>query len=171
MQRQVVRLREEEELVRRRLAQVHADIGKLVEVLKSLGSRGLASVQAELDRLEGEERQLKDTQVQLARRQEPVEQVSDNARAFLESWQDIGELLESATPEEQMQLLQHYIEEVELGAIDRQTRTGPTPCGYFRKCVLKARKHDQEVPVPCHLPRFSGRGRGVHPPPVLLRLR
>jgi hypothetical protein len=121
---EAVRLREEEDHVRRRLGQVHADIGKLVEVLKSLGSRGLASVQVELERLEGEERQLKDNLVQLARRQEPVEQVGDNARAFLESWQDIGELLESATPQEQMQLLQHYIEVVELGAIDRQTRTG-----------------------------------------------
>ena len=121
---EAVRLREEEELVRRRLGQVHADIGKLVEVLKSLGSRGLASVQGELERLEGEERQLKDNLVQLARRQEPVEQVGDNARAFLESWQDIGELLESATPEEQMQILQHYIEVVELGLIDPESRTG-----------------------------------------------
>ena len=40
------RLREEEDSTRRRVAQVRADIGRLVEVLKSLGSRGLASVQA-----------------------------------------------------------------------------------------------------------------------------
>src|SRR5262249_5146507 len=121
---EVVRLREEEDLARRRLAQVHADTGKLVEVLKSLGSRGLASVQAELERLEAEEVQLKQSMADLAKRQAPVERVSDDAQSFLENWQDIGVLLDSATPEERMQILQHYIEVVELGAIDRETRTG-----------------------------------------------
>lgn len=106
------------------MAQVRADIGRLVEVLKSLGARGLASVQAELERLESEEKQLKRTLTDLATRQAPVERVSDNARSFLETWQDVGELLEAATPEERLQLLQHYIEVVELGPIDRETRTG-----------------------------------------------
>jgi len=68
---EVVRLREEEDLARRRLAQVHADTGKLVEVLKSLGSRGLASVQAELERLEAEEVRLKQSMADLAKRQAP----------------------------------------------------------------------------------------------------
>ena len=121
---EAVRLREEEELTRRRVAQVRADIGRLVEVLKTLGARGLASVQAELERLETEETQLKRSLTDIATRQAPVERVSDDARAFLETWQDIGELLESATPEERMQILQHYIEVIELGLIDPQTRTG-----------------------------------------------
>jgi hypothetical protein len=30
----------------------------------------------------------------------------------LESWQDVGELLEAAAPEERLQILQHYIEVV-----------------------------------------------------------
>lgn len=118
------RLREQEELTRRRVAQVRADIGRLVEVLKSLGARGLASVQSELERLESEEEQLKRTLTDLATRQAPVERVSEDARSFLETWQDVGELLEAATPEERLQLLQHYIEVVELGPIDRETRTG-----------------------------------------------
>jgi hypothetical protein len=118
------RLREAEDLARRRLAQVHADIGRLVEVLKSLGARGLASVQSELERLEEEEGQIKNNLTDLAKRQAPVERVSDDARSFLETWQDIGELLEAATPEERLQLLQHYIEVVELGPIDPETRTG-----------------------------------------------
>jgi site-specific DNA recombinase len=121
---EAIRLREEEDLARRRIGQVHADIGKLVEVLKSLGSRGLASVQAELERLEAEEGHLKENLAQIAKRQAPVERVNDDARSFLESWQDIGELLESATPEERMQILQHYIEVVEIGSIDPETRTG-----------------------------------------------
>jgi chaperonin cofactor prefoldin len=118
------RLREEEDLARRRLAQVHADIGRLVEVLKSLGARGLSSVQSELERLEEEEGQIKQSLADIARRQAPVERVSDDARSFVETWQDIGDLLASATPEERMQILQHYIEVVELGLIDPETRTG-----------------------------------------------
>ncbi len=121
---EAVRLREEEDLSRRRLSQIRADIGRLVEVLKNLGARGLASVQSELERLEDEEGQMKKSLSDIARRQAPVERVSDDARSFLETWQDIGELLGSATPEERMQILQHYIEVVELGLIDPETRTG-----------------------------------------------
>lgn len=118
------RLRDEEELTRRRVAQVRADIGRLVEVLKTLGARGLASVQSELERLEAEEGELKRSLSDIARRQAPVERVGDDARSFLETWQDIGELLDAATPEERLQILQHYIEVVELGLIDPETRTG-----------------------------------------------
>lgn len=54
------------------------------------------------------------------------ERVSDDARSFLETWQDqdIGELLRSATPGERMQILQHDIELIELGFIDPETRAG-----------------------------------------------
>jgi site-specific DNA recombinase len=121
---EAVRLREEEDLARRRLAQVRADIGRLVEVLKNLGARGLASVQSELERLEDEEGQMKKNIADIAKRQAPVERVSEDAQSFLETWQDIGELLVTATPEERMQILQHYIEVVEIGVIDRETRTG-----------------------------------------------
>lgn len=95
-----------------------------MEVLKTLGAKGFASVQAELERLETEETQLKRSLADIATRQVPVERVSDDARAFLETWQDIGELLDSATPEERLQILQHDIEVVELGLIDPDTRTG-----------------------------------------------
>jgi site-specific DNA recombinase len=118
------RLREEGDLTRRRVTQVRADIGRLVEVLKSLGSRGLASVQAELERLETEEGHLKQSLADIATRQAPIERVSDDARSFLETWQDVGELLVAATPGERLQILQHYIEVVEIGSIDRETRTG-----------------------------------------------
>ena len=64
---EAVRLREEEDLARRRLSQVRADIGRLVEVLKSLGARGLASVQSELERLEDEEGQMKKNLTEIAK--------------------------------------------------------------------------------------------------------
>lgn len=121
---EAVRLREEEELARRRLSQVRADIGRLVEVLKTLGAKGLASVQAELERLEEEEQSLNCTMTILAKQQAPVERIGEEARSFLDTWQDVGELLDAATTEERLQILQHYIEVVEIGLIDPLTRTG-----------------------------------------------
>lgn len=121
---EAARLKEEEESTRRRAAHVRTEIGQLVDVLKSLGSNALSSVQAELVRLEAEETQLKRSVTDIAKRQAPVERVSDDARSFLENWQDIGELLESATAEELLQILQHYVEVIELGPIDPTTRTG-----------------------------------------------
>lgn len=118
------RLRDEEDLYRRRLAQVHGETTKLIEVLKSLGAKGLASVRSELERLESEEGQIRQSLVEIGKRQAPVARVGEDAKAFLDTWQDIGELLESATPEEQMQILQHYIEVIELGAIDPDSKTG-----------------------------------------------
>lgn len=118
------RLREEDDLSRRRLAQVRGETSKLIDVLKSLGARGLSSVQSELERLEEEEGKIKKNLTEIAKQQAPVERVTDDAKAFLETWEDIGELLQSATPEEQMQILQHYIEVIELGEMDRESRTG-----------------------------------------------
>jgi len=81
-------------------------------------------VEAQLERLEGEEGQIKTQLAGIAKQQAPVERVNDDARSFLETCQDIGELLGAATPEERMQILQHYIEAVEIGRIDAETRTG-----------------------------------------------
>ena len=74
--------------------------------------------------MEAEERRLVATLAQIAKRQAPVERIGRDAQAFLETWQDVGELLAAATTEERLQILQHYIEVIELGNIDRETRTG-----------------------------------------------
>ena len=121
---ETVRLKDEEDTTKRSLSQIRADIGRLVDVLKSLGAKGLASVRDELERLEAEERRLVATLAQIAKRQAPVERIGRDAQAFLETWQDVGELLAAATTEERLQILQHYIEVIELGNIDRETRTG-----------------------------------------------
>ena len=72
-----------------------------MEVLKSLGVGGLASVQVEFEeRLEDEEGEIKQKMTELAKRQAPVERVTDDARSFLATWQDIGDLLHSATQQE-----------------------------------------------------------------------
>ncbi len=121
---ETVRLKDEEDTTKRSLGQIRADIGRLVDVLKSLGAKGLASVRDELERLEAEEKRLESTLTQIAKRQAPVERIGRDAQAFLETWQDVGELLDAATTEERLQILQHYIEVIELGNIDRETRTG-----------------------------------------------
>src|SRR5438093_333103 len=51
------KLKNEEEIVRRQIGRVKADSGRLLEVLKSMGTKGIASVQDELERMEAEEKQ------------------------------------------------------------------------------------------------------------------
>jgi site-specific DNA recombinase len=118
------KLRHEEDLLRRQQQKTKADIGRLVEVLKSLGAKGLPSVQSELSRLETEERGLHKQLRELAKRQEPLSRITDDAKAFIRNWGDVGELLDSATEEERMLLIRHYVEVVELHAADPKGRTG-----------------------------------------------
>ncbi len=118
------RLREEEDILRRQIAKTKADIGRLIEVLKSLGTRGLPSVQEELGRLEAEEKHLAATLAELGKRQAPMDKVSREARQFIETWKDVGELLAQATPDEQFQILQHYVEVIELQTTDPKARSG-----------------------------------------------
>lgn len=118
------KLRQEEDVVRRQQQKTKADIGRLVEVLKSFGVNAIASVQSELTRLETEERSLQQQLRSLARRQAPLERITDDATTFIRNWSDVAELLDSATDEERMQLLRHYVEVVELHADDPEGRTG-----------------------------------------------
>jgi site-specific DNA recombinase len=118
------RLKDEEEIVRRQAAKVRADINRLLEVLKTLGTKGLPSVQDELGRLEQEETELRQRRQELSDRQVPLARVSDEARRFVETWKDVGELLDQATPDERHLILQHYIEVVELRAIDEKGKAG-----------------------------------------------
>ena len=53
-----------------------------------------------------------------------MERVSKDARAFLETWADVGSLMDAATHDEKLQLLRHYIEVVELKADDPKAKSG-----------------------------------------------
>lgn len=118
------KLRQEEDMLRRQQQKTKADIGRLVEVLKNLGAKALVSVQSELSRLETEERSLERQLKAVARRQEPLERITDDATIFIHNWGDVAELLDAATDEERTQLLRHYVEVVELHADDPEGRTG-----------------------------------------------
>lgn len=119
-----VRLRADEELLRNQQQNTKADISRLMEVLKSLGAKGLPSVQAELTRLEQEELGIQRGLADVAKRQEPMTRISRDAKAFIRTWDDVGELLDAATAEEQALLLRHYVEVVELHATDEKGKTG-----------------------------------------------
>lgn len=117
------KLRQEEEIVRRQQQKTRADIGRLIEVLKSLGAKGLQSVQEELTRLESEDKQLSRSLREISKRQEPMQRISEDSKAFIQTWQDVGELLDAATAEEKSQILRHYVEVIELHSTDTKGGT------------------------------------------------
>lgn len=117
------RLRQDEDVVRRQQQKTRAHIGRLIEVLKSLGAKGLQSVQDELSRLEREEKEQTRSLHEISKRQEPMERISEDATAFIKTWQDVGELLDAATHEERLLILRHYVEVLELHMRDSKSGT------------------------------------------------
>lgn len=118
------RVQGEEEILRRQLARVRGDIGQLVGVLKTLGASALKSVQDELSRLEQEERGLDEQLQDVSKRKDPLDQISSQARQFIETWKNVGQLLDQADAEEQRLILQHYVEVIELRATDSKGKVG-----------------------------------------------
>lgn len=147
------RLKEEEEILRRQAAKVRADISRLLEVLKTLGTKGLASVQDELGRLEQEETELRQRLEQLSERQVPLARVGEEARRFVETWKDVGELLDQATPDERHLILQHYIEVVELRATDPKGKAGTYALRLFPEVRPYRDTGDQDGEAGAGVPR------------------
>tara|TARA_R110002049_G_scaffold4601_5_gene32543 strand:+ start:750519 stop:752261 length:1743 start_codon:yes stop_codon:yes gene_type:complete len=108
------KLKQQEVILRRQQQKTRASITRLIEVLKSLGAEGLKSVEGELRQLEKEDQSLGQQLNQIENEQQPAQRISEDAKTFLESWEDVGEILDAATPEEQAQILRHYIEVLEL---------------------------------------------------------
>jgi hypothetical protein len=82
------------------------------------------SVRDELRRLEREEKELRRQLVEIAKRQEPMTRISEDAKAFIRTWQDVGEILDAATHEERLLILRHYVEVIELHSTDPKGTTG-----------------------------------------------
>ncbi len=143
------RLKHEEEVVRRQQQKTKADIGKLVEVLKSLGAEGIESVRSELGRLEREDKELSRSLREIAKRQEPMLRISEDAKAFIETWQDVGELLDAATPEERLLILRHYVEVLEIHSADPKGRSGTYAMRLFPEvCPDRGFDWDQSPAIP-----------------------
>ena len=69
-------------------------------------------------------------------RQEPMTRISRDAKAFIQTWDDVGELLDAATAEEQAFLLCHYVDVVELHSTDDKGKLALMRCGSFRRYAL-----------------------------------
>lgn len=93
----------------------------------------LSSIETELSQLETEERGLKKQLAELEKRQKPLERVSDDAKAFIRNWGDVGEILDAATDEEKTRLIRHYVEVVELHATDAKGKTGTYAMRLFQE--------------------------------------
>jgi site-specific DNA recombinase len=119
-----VKLREQAETLNRQHQKTTADIGRLIEVLKNLGVKGLPSVQTELSRLEDEERRIRKELSLVEKRQEPMTRISEDAKAFIRTWEDVGELLDNATQDERLLILRHYVEVIELHCTDAKGKSG-----------------------------------------------
>jgi len=118
------KLKDEEEVIRRQIVRVKADAGRLLEVLKTMRTKGIASVQDELDRLESEEKELRANLVEIQQGQEPMLRASEEAKKFVQTWTDVGDLLDQVTPDERFLILQHYVEVLELRATDPKGKAG-----------------------------------------------
>jgi site-specific DNA recombinase len=117
------KLQQEDDILRRQQQRTKADIGRLIEVLKSLGASGLASVQDELGRLEKEQKEIGRQISLIEKQQEPLNRLSDDAKNFIQNWTDMGELLDAATDEERTLVIRHYVEVLELHATDAKSGT------------------------------------------------
>jgi uncharacterized protein YdiU (UPF0061 family) len=118
------KMRQEEEVLKRQQQRTRADISRLVEVLKSSGAKGLSSVQTELTKLESEDLELARRCKELAKRQKPLNQISEDARKFVQNWGEVDSLLDEATEEEKTQLVRHYVEVIEIHPSDTKGEAG-----------------------------------------------
>lgn len=60
----------------------------------------------------------------MSKRKDPLDQISSQARQFVETWKNVGQLLDQADAEEQRLILQHYVEVIELRATDSKGKIG-----------------------------------------------
>lgn len=100
--------------VRNRLTAVKAEIGRLVAVLKEMGTGVLESIRDELARLEQEKRDLQDRLEELQEEKTPLDQVMALAKKFIENWPGVGDLLKQATGDEQRVIIEQHVEVIQL---------------------------------------------------------
>ena len=65
---------------------------------------------------------------------QPMEGIRDDAKAFVRTWGDVGDLLDAATHKERLLILRHDIEVIELRATDTKEI-----CTWARRLFLEVR--------------------------------
>ena len=111
-------------VVRNRLSAVKAEIGRLIAVLKEMGTGILESIKDELGQLEKEKSELETQVKELQTRRLPLDAVTAQARSFIENWKGLGDLFEAATTDEKADILKHYVEVVELKPVAEDGKSG-----------------------------------------------
>jgi site-specific DNA recombinase len=106
-----------------------AEIGRLVAVLKEMGTGSLESIRDELARLEHEKRERQDRLEELQEQKTPLDQVMALAKKFIENWPGVGDLLKEATGEEQRIIIEQHVEVIQ--------RTPTAPDGKSGTYVLR----------------------------------
>lgn len=117
-------VQEEAGLVRQRLSAVQSEINNLLGVLAKMGAEAAALVNEGLTRLKAERELLQERLKELDAINEPHDALRESSRRFVESWTDIGELLDEADLSEQMVIVQHFVQSLELKAADATAKTG-----------------------------------------------
>ena len=107
---------------RHRLTRVQAEIQNLLEVLKRMGNSGIASVGNELEKLEAERENLQQEIKVVSDQEAPLQRISKASREFIENWNDIGQLLAEANPDEKRCILHHLIQSLELKFVDTEEK-------------------------------------------------
>jgi site-specific DNA recombinase len=149
------RLAEEEAIARRERNKVQSEINRLVECLKTLPLEKLASVPKELRNLEAQAKSLTKVIQDLCSRQQPIQRISEQAKKFLETWRDVGQVLDEASPDEKRLIIQHFVEVVELTATSPKGDTGTYALKLFPEAnpgladVNKQNGNEPEQPEIC----------------------
>ncbi len=116
------KVRSEMDAVRKRLTTVTTEIGNLVDVVARLGASQFGSIQEKLGNLEVEQIELQAKLADLMKAAEPRNQVADAARQFVDGWCDVGELLTSADPAEQKEIIRCFVAALELRFHEKETK-------------------------------------------------
>ncbi len=169
------RLKEKAGLINQRMSGVQSEINNLLSVLKATGTAALSSIQDELREREFERDRLRSQLQEIEADKAPASHLEQQCQKFVESWTNIGELLDSATLEETRVILQHFVEVIQLECTDKEAKRGryliklfpevgsldpvpneytPTPDGSGNQGVLTkkglVRQFDKKAPCAIH---------------------
>ncbi len=151
------RVQEEAALVRQRLSSVQAEINNLLGVLAKMGAEAAGLVEEGLVRLKSEREQLQGKLKELDAVKAPHDAVREQARAFVESWTDVGQLLDDADLPEQMIILQHFVQALELKVADADAKKGT----YVLRIFPELGPLNEDPPPNSHDPVSGGSGNRV----------
>ena len=151
------RVQEEAALIRQRVSAVQTEINNLMGVLANMGAEAASLVEEGLVRLKSEREQLRKKLTELEAIKAPHDVIRDQARKFVESWTNVGELFDDADLPEQMIILQHFVQSLELKASDADAKKGT----YILRIFPELGPLDENAPQKSQGPMPGGSGNRV----------